>query len=482
MPNPFFMSGVQFVDNLWIKDRTHFSDLKLNNENAQLSMMLSGLHNFTFNSFNTMPQMDMGMLLGTFWNNAFNQANAELSMMFANFPQMGNFQMPAFTPQAGVSTGSSASADLDPDLTDDEKKDAKNLQKKFNNQVDKYKDISAEAKKALGLDKIIADAKTALSEATTPEEIQKCIDDLDNAIADIPAKKLNTALELYKVAPDSQLDGNVKVLYDANSTKENILNHVNGYDGNTAVINAQSVIAEMDNRLLKEADDYALKALLSRDDSKEDEIKEAVKTIVNSMLSRADFDKCKDDTKVTEAREVLVEARNNYEAAHTNADNKKALKTAYENLYYAIKLAEAKFNDNKMVEDFVSTLPETLQVKYLDENGELKADYQIHKIKAEKEIERAKACKKDADMTMEEIAAKRNFVATANEKIYLDKDGKYQVWNGSKFVVQTNISSVSEDGTPVGEDGKSVELKKESSWFNWDKMFKVADDADILYF
>ena len=404
MPNPFFMSGVQFVDNLWIKDRTHFSDLKLNNENAQLSMMLSGLHNFTFNSFNTMPQMDMGMLLGTFWNNAFNQANAELSMMFANFPQMGNFQMPAFAPRAEVSSGSSTRVSTTrptapEDMSEADKKTFEEKCDKFEDVVDEYSVLTSDDLKKLGVDsKKLEKLRERFSKADSATKIDELIADYKKVFENISDEKLkkylavegedNSAVGLHNMSKSAlkSIESMVKVkdqVCDSNLNSNSII----GLD--TKHLNSTEKTLLIENLLSLEVPGNGWGGT---DKQEADALKSTIYYVVDAIRARAN----KKEVKCPEVNVASAALADAVEKAYKNdegkdildpdKDKKTAIVKAYKDLYAKIRIAEAQNKDKdnmKNIED--GTLPVVIKEQFLD-NEDLKPEFKVNEIAVREEL------------------------------------------------------------------------------------------------
>lgn len=451
MPNPFFMSGVQFVDNLWIKDRTHFSDLKLNNENAQLSMMLSGLHNFTFNSFNTMPQMDMGMLLGTFWNNAFNQANAELSMMFANFPQMGNFQMPAFTPQAGVSTGSSARVSTTrptapEDMSEADKKTFEEKCDEFEALVGTYSSLTSDDMKKLGINsKDLDRIKKNFAKAESLEDLDSLIEKYNKIFENISEEKL--AGFITALARDNRADN----VHDCSFAKlQSLESFQKIYDHIGAGISADNIIALDTKHLGLREGTLLIENLLKLNPSKQadhESLKASVGRVIDLILIRA-----KDLTpEVLAAADSLKDAykeaymgkdKNGKETENRviTPDGKVAIVNAYKNLYIQIRIAEAVKHDKEQYETNVvssETIPEEIKKKFVDANGDLNVNLRKSEIAVKQELQKYSNLEKvllDDEVMAKYEAKKMNFEETLNPLVYKDQDGSFYKFEGGKFI------------------------------------------------
>lgn len=399
MPNPFFMSGVQFVDNLWIKDRTHFSDLKLNNENAQLSMMLSGLHNFTFNSFNTMPQMDMGMLLGTFWNNAFNQANAELSMMFANFPQMGNFQMPAFAPRAEVSSGSSTRVSTTrptapEDMSEADKKTFEEKCDKFEDVVDEYSVLTSDDLKKLGVDsKKLEKLRERFSKADSATKIEELIVDYKKPFENISDEKLKKYLAVE--GEDNSADGLHNMSKSALKSIESMVKVKDQVCDSS--LNSNSIIGLDTKHLNSTEKTLLIENLLSlevpgngwggTDKQEAEALKSTIYHVVDAIRKRA---KSQQPTspEVLDASQALADAISNAynDKLVPDVNGKKAIVKAYKDLYAKIRIAEAQNKDKdnmKNIED--GTLPVVIKEQFLD-NEDLKPEFKVNEKAVREEL------------------------------------------------------------------------------------------------
>ena len=236
MPDRIY-SGAHYVNNFWIKDPTNYSTHKLNYDNAELSMALSGLHNISFNSFATMPQMDIGTMLSAFWNNAFKAANAEFAQMMMFMPSFnagGAFQMPGMAQGIGAMTGGTATgtgsstsitgAKLKDDLTEEQVEEATELQTEIEEQISEYKALDENTRTTLGIDNALKNLEKDFKKADTPEKLKACQQSFNDAIDTLDDELLLSALEAKKFPVKDKTDAKAAGLYSKNSTRQNIKN------------------------------------------------------------------------------------------------------------------------------------------------------------------------------------------------------------------------------------------------------------------
>lgn len=389
MSDPFYL-GAHYVNNFWIKDPTNYSTHKLNYDNAELSMALSGLHNISFNSFATMPQMDIGTMLSAFWNNAFKAANAEFAQMMMFMPSFnagGAFQMPGMAQGIGAMTGGTATGTgssigsgakiLDENLTEQQIERAKTLQTQFKEKIEKYEKLDEDTKKALGLNKILEEAKKEFDLATNPTKIEECTNKLDEALKGISQEKIKSVFitkNPYK--PGVVEDSKFNVFYGEASALTSIAQQLEG--GIAALITDKNIIAEMDKRITI-GEDYNILYLLKKNPTKADDKKlviNMVNQIIGDMLTRANSEIVKDDANVKDAasklRTIKSQCKDDKSALNTytnTVNNSAKLLEAFEDTYIAIKKAEAKHYDEQLKDE----LPEVL-LELCDENVNLNTE------------------------------------------------------------------------------------------------------------
>ncbi len=375
----FPLFSANYVDNYWIKDRTFFSDMKLGLENAALGMELSGLHNWQIKPFNTTNFYDTNSLFTQFFTMAAQNAQIMTQNMFCGLPGM-NFQFPTLpgvaTPEVS-GTKEKPEKEAKEDLTDEQKEQFDNLKEEFNNLYDSYNELDDATKKALGLDGILKTAKRAYDSKNNnkPESMQKCINDLKTAIDEISNKNLVKILD--KVKPDAiERDTRVEPLYNKDTDKELIKGLVYGDGTGVPVITKDNIILELDTTMGTRGGKSIVRVLTEHEDADDKELVESVTFISNALLDRASKEDVKDAKGVIKAKGELAAALEKYKD-EVDAENKKAIVDAFENLYKEIKLELARKQDETNLEK-IEDLPDELKAKYVDENGNLKEEFRIN--------------------------------------------------------------------------------------------------------
>lgn len=365
-----------YVDNYWIKDRTFFSDMKLGLTNAALGSELNMLHSWSFNNpFGITQQYDIGSLLAGFWDTAYKNANATFSMNMMNMPMMQGFQFPA-TPGVQI-IPPTVEKEPDKELTDEEKKEFQTKKDEFNKLYKEYDELDSETKKALGLDKILKSVKTDYDAESnnTPETMQKCINTLKEKISKIKSEDLKKILS--KTQSEGVRDDRIDALYTDSITPDKIYSSLIG----ASVLKSDNIISELDTTLGKKHKPTLVEVLTQRKESgKEDVkfIKDSVDKVVSTLIERANEDDLRDSESVRNASSTLADKLKAYmEDKKCTQENKTALVEAFENLYKEIKLELARKQDKANL-DKIEELPEGLQAKYVDENGNLKEEFRIN--------------------------------------------------------------------------------------------------------
>ena len=386
--DPLFNSMMfrpQFADHSWISDTMTFCpDSKLLWQNAALSLQLTNMHSFYYNQ-NPYPQMDMGSLLPSIWNNAYQAANASLASSLSSYAAMPNI-FTGFTPTIPTITQTQTQTTPLPkaDLTDAQKTDFAVKQTEFNALMEKYGEtnINKEIAKKLGIDTALAKAKAAFSKADTPEKIEDCIDNFILEMSEVAAKK--SVDELQSVLPIqyssdefiADIECKVQDLYVESSDFESKI--YNLICGSTPVIDVNNVVEEMNTRqgkscLIDELTHrYHDKGGYWSENWDDDKYIQVVETLVDVLKNRSMLANARSQ-ETSSTRAALSDAFGKYKK-NTSKSNREALVTAYINLYNAVRKAEATKNDSKN-KTFVKTLPEAYHDVYLDEKGELKPEF-----------------------------------------------------------------------------------------------------------
>lgn len=388
MPNPFYLN-TQYVDNFWIKDPTNYSTHKLNYDNAELSLALSGLHNISFNSYAAMPQMNIGMMLNNFWSNAFKAANAEFSQMMSFMPSFGGgFQMPGVTTGIGPVAGGSTTGDttsltrpaVPEELSTEDKQTFKNMCTDFESIVTKYSKLTNEQLEKLGIDKEqLKLLEKNYKEATSVADLEKVISDYKTHFENLSDGNLKKLLKnTYKKA---ESDPNLP-----NLTKKAIENIDSWTTIKQQVIDAtqqlnKDTIINLDTKHLSSIDEPLLiENILNKPADKDKGLQEECVRYIVNLLADINVDSpqvAKAKTDLTNALRNLYPDKNNKKTTGGQSEEtlKAELVKAYKQLYVEIRIAEQIKNDeeNKKFIDEEKTLPKEIKDMFYetDENNKV---------------------------------------------------------------------------------------------------------------